>query len=35
VIKWQQDTNFTFDQAAWRRWYSAQNKTETIDPRRD
>jgi hypothetical protein len=27
--------NFTFDQLAWRRWYSAQKKTETIDPRRD
>jgi hypothetical protein len=27
--------NFTFDQAAWRRWHDAQNKTETIDPRRD
>jgi hypothetical protein len=27
--------NFTFDQPAWRRWYAAQKKTETIDPRRD
>ncbi|MGA2797171.1 MAG: HEAT repeat domain-containing protein [Thermoguttaceae bacterium] len=27
--------NFTFDQSAWRRWYAAQKKTETIDPRRD
>ena len=27
--------NFTFDQAAWKRWYAAQKKTETIDPRRD
>jgi hypothetical protein len=27
--------NFTFDQPAWRRWYAAQKKPETIDPRRD
>ena len=27
--------NFTFDQSAWRRWYAAQKKTETIDARRD
>jgi hypothetical protein len=27
--------NFSFDQTSWRRWYAAQKKPETIDPRRD
>jgi len=27
--------NFGFNQAAWRRWYAAQKKPETIDARRD
>jgi hypothetical protein len=27
--------NFTFDKSAWRRWFAAQKKPETIDARRD
>ncbi|MGD0517460.1 MAG: hypothetical protein ABSA26_08000 [Thermoguttaceae bacterium] len=27
--------NFAFDQAAWKRWFTAQKKPETIDARRD
>jgi hypothetical protein len=34
VSDWRRDENFGFDQAAWRRWFAAQKKSEPIDARR-